>query len=285
MSFMICSGCFIQVWNRMWLSIIISLMNLHIYSAHSIKFLFLTVPKRKFAVIWSSASAPHSNCVSVHAFISRLKALSWVTWRKSQRWRTQCTSSHCCTMCAPSWLRSFQTALTSTLRSELSPAWLRFTFFKRKKSFCSSKRNCPFKRFCSLWWVLFVIHLSGWLWSASRQSGPDGAEVQSIMGSPQGHCKTWDEAGVETKNVRLPQRLCRENNYSEDCTSTNNQQVCSDVDQMFQWNLQLFLVLVSFLVACQNFAWFFSIHPQVSCLSVVRGPSDICRTWGQHSSL
>lgn len=88
--------------------------------------------------------------------------------------------------------------------------------------------------------------LSGGLWSASRQSGPDGAKVQSIMGSPQGHCKTWDETSIETKNVRLPQRLRRENHHSEDCTSTDNQQVCSGVDRMFQWNLQPLLVFIVF---------------------------------------
>lgn len=55
--------------------------------------------------------------------------------------------------------------------------------------------------------------------------------MQSVMGSPQGHCETRDEACIETKNVRLPQRLRRKNNYSEDCTSENYQQVCSDVFQ------------------------------------------------------
>lgn len=54
--------------------------------------------------------------------------------------------------------------------------------------------------------------------------------MQSIMGSPESHCKTRDETSVETKNVRLPQRLCREDHHTQDCTSKNYQQVHSHVD-------------------------------------------------------
>lgn len=166
-----------------------------------------------------------------------------------------------------------------------------------------------------------MILLSGGLWPASRQSGPDGAKVQSIMGSPEGHCETWDETGIETKNVRLPQRLCRENHYFEDCTPKNNQQVCSGLDQMTPCRIRLnissimpklhILSLVFISVSKAFFKnvsvfmvtfvtlfklWFcqriiaqwcdvFSTHRQVSCLSAVPGPSDICSTWGQHSSV
>lgn len=55
--------------------------------------------------------------------------------------------------------------------------------------------------------------------------------MQSIMGSPQGHCKARDETRTETENVRLPQGLCRENYYSQDRASKNYQQVCSGVDK------------------------------------------------------
>lgn len=66
---------------------------------------------------------------------------------------------------------------------------------------------------------------------------------------------------------------------------------------MFQWHLQPFLVFIHgdfcYFLTCLNFVpakactvmWCFSTHPQVSCLSAVPGPSDICSTWGQHSSL
>lgn len=65
----------------------------------------------------------------------------------------------------------------------------------------------------------FVILFSGGFRPASGQSGPDGAKVQSIVGLPESHCKTWDETSVEAKDVRLPQRLCRENHNSQNCTS------------------------------------------------------------------
>ena len=68
------------------------------------------------------------------------------------------------------------------------------------------------------------------------------------MGSPQGHRETWDETGVETKNVRLPQRLCREDHHSEDSTSKDNQQVCLD---QTRWSDLTILGLDCFFYLCQ----------------------------------
>lgn len=124
-------------------------------------------------------------------------------------------------MPAPSWLRSFQTALTSTLRSEPSLAWQRLAQIF-KCNILDKGRHLSHKITNS---VPCIVVSTGGLWSATRQSGPDGATVQSIMGSPQGHCKTWDETSIKTKNVRLSEGLCRKNHYSEDCTSEDNQQV------------------------------------------------------------
>lgn len=66
---------------------------------------------------------------------------------------------------------------------------------------------------------------AGGLRSAPRQSGPDGAAVQGLLGSPQGHRQTRDEAGAEAKDVRLPQGLRGEDHHSEDCAPADNQQV------------------------------------------------------------
>lgn len=54
---------------------------------------------------------------------------------------------------------------------------------------------------------------------------PDGAEVQSIMGPPQGHIQARDETVAEAEDVRLFEGLRRANHHPQDRPPQNHQQV------------------------------------------------------------
>lgn len=64
----------------------------------------------------------HILCVCVCVCLCRQKALSWVTWRRWWRWRTQFTVSPCYITPAVRWWKITQNPLMSTPRSLPSPA-------------------------------------------------------------------------------------------------------------------------------------------------------------------
>lgn len=53
----------------------------------------------------------------------------------------------------------------------------------------------------------------------------DGAALQSLLGPPEGHRQARDEAPAKAEDVRLPERLRREDHHPQNCSPPNYQQV------------------------------------------------------------
>lgn len=66
---------------------------------------------------------------------------------------------------------------------------------------------------------------SGGFQPAAGEPVSDGAALQGLMGPPEGDRQARDEAPAEAEDVRLPQRLRREDHHPQDCSPQDHQQV------------------------------------------------------------
>lgn len=53
----------------------------------------------------------------------------------------------------------------------------------------------------------------------------DGATLQSLLGPPEGHRQARDEAPAQAEDVRLPERMRREDHHPQNCSPQDYQQV------------------------------------------------------------
>lgn len=67
--------------------------------------------------------------------------------------------------------------------------------------------------------------MSGGFRPAAGESMSDGATLQSLLGPPEGHCQARDEAPAQAEDVRLPERLRREDHHPQNCSPQDYQQV------------------------------------------------------------